>query len=108
MRGIYRNLTERIKIYNQKAYPEKGTADLKEVEKAALSVKELAVSLGMHRELGLDSVLNVPYTEEEILKIENLRMSWRRRRLPDNCTRWGFHTRLPVLNRLFTRWQPIR
>ena len=71
VRGIYRNLTERIKIYNQKAYPEKGTADLKEVEKAALSVKELAVSLGMHRELGLDSVLNVPYTEEEILKIEN-------------------------------------
>lgn len=71
VRGIYRNLTERIKIYNQKAYPEKGTADPKEVEKAALSVKELAVSLGMHRELGLDSVLNVPYTEEEILKIEN-------------------------------------
>ena len=71
VRGIYRNLTERIKIYNQKAYPEKGTADPKEVEKVALSVKELAVSLGMHRELGLDSVLNVPYTEEEILKIEN-------------------------------------
>ena len=71
VRGIYRNLTERIKIYNQKAYPEKGTADPREVEKAALSVKELAVSLGMHRELGLDSVLNVPYTEEEILKIEN-------------------------------------
>lgn len=71
VRGIYRNLTERIKIYNQKAYPEKGTTDPKEVEKAALSVKELAVSLGMHRELGLDSVLNVPYTEEEILKIEN-------------------------------------
>ena len=71
VRSIYRNLTERIKIYNQKAYPEKGTADPREVEKAALSVKELAVSLGMHRELGLDSVLNVPYTEEEILKIEN-------------------------------------
>ena len=71
VRGIYRNLTERIKIYNQKAYPEKGTANSKEVEQAALSVKELAVSLGMHRELGLDSVLNVPYTEEEILKIEN-------------------------------------
>ena len=71
VRGIYRNLTERIKIYNQKAYPEKGTADPKEVEKAALSVKKLAVSLGMHRELGLDSVLNVPLTEEEILKIEN-------------------------------------
>lgn len=71
VRGIYRNLTEKIKIYNQKVYPERGTADPKEVEKAALSVKKLAVSLGMHRELGLDSVLNVPYTEEEILKIEN-------------------------------------
>ena len=46
-------------------------ANPKEVEQASLSVKELAVSLGMHRELGLDSVLNVPYTEEEILKIEN-------------------------------------
>ena len=45
VRGIYRNLTERIKIYNQKAYPEKGTANSKEVEQAALSVKELAVSL---------------------------------------------------------------
>lgn len=71
VRGIYRNLTEKIKIYNQKVYPERGTADPKEVEKAALSVKKLAVSLGMHRELGLDSVLNVPLTEEEILKIEN-------------------------------------
>lgn len=71
VRGIYRNLTEEIKIYNQKVYPERGTADPKEVEKAALSVKKLAVSLGMHRELGLDSVLNVPLTEEEILKIEN-------------------------------------
>lgn len=69
--GIYRSLTEKIKIYNQKSYPEKGTANPKEVEKASLAVKELAVSLGMHRELGLDSVLNVPYTEEEILKIEN-------------------------------------
>ena len=36
VRGIYRNLTERIKIYNQKAYPEKGTADLREVEKGCL------------------------------------------------------------------------
>lgn len=71
VRGIYRNLTEKIKIYNQKLYPEKGDANPKEVEKASLAVKELAVSLGMHRELGLDSVLTVPYTEEELLKIEN-------------------------------------
>lgn len=71
VRGIYRNLTEKIKIYNQKLYPEKGDVNQKEVEKASLAVKELAVSLGMHRELGLDSVLTVPYTEEELLKIEN-------------------------------------
>ena len=71
VRGIYRNLTEKIKIYNQKLYLEKGGANPKEVEKASLAVKELAVSLGMHRELGLDSVLTVPYTEEELLKIEN-------------------------------------
>lgn len=71
VRGIYRNLTEKIKIYNQKLYPEKGDANPKEVERASLAVKELAVSLGMHRELGLDSVLTVPYTEEELLKIEN-------------------------------------
>lgn len=71
VRGIYRNLTEKIKIYNQKLYPEKGGANPKEEEKASLAVKELAVSLGMHRELGLDSVLTVPYTEEELLKIEN-------------------------------------
>nr|WP_148375333.1 MULTISPECIES: cobaltochelatase subunit CobN [Butyricimonas] len=71
VRGIYRNLTEKIKIYNQKLYPEKGDTNQEEVEKASLAVKELAVSLGMHRELGLDSVLTVPYTEEELLKIEN-------------------------------------
>lgn len=71
VRGIYRSLTEKIKIYNQKLYPEKGTANAKDVEQASLAVKELAVSLGMHRELGLDSVLTVPYTEEEVLKIEN-------------------------------------
>lgn len=71
VQGIYRSLTEKIKIYNQKLYPEKGTANAKDVEQASLAVKELAVSLGMHRELGLDSVLTVPYTEEEVLKIEN-------------------------------------
>lgn len=71
VRGIYRSLTEKIKVYNQKLYPEKGIADPKDVEKASLAVKELAVSLGVHRELGLDSVLTIPYTEEEVLKIEN-------------------------------------
>lgn len=71
VRGIYRNLMEQIKVYNQKLYPEHGKADSREVEKAALAVKRLTVSLGIHRELGLDSLLTVPYSEEEITRVEN-------------------------------------
>lgn len=71
VRGIYRNLMEQIKVYNQKLYPEHGKADSREVEKAALDVKRLTVSLGIHRELGLDSLLTVPYSEEEITRVEN-------------------------------------
>lgn len=71
VRGIYRNLMEQIKVYNQKLYPEHGKADSREVEKAALAVKRLTVSLGIHRELGLDSLLTLPYSEEEITRVEN-------------------------------------
>ena len=71
-------------------------------------MKELAVSLGMHRELGLDSVLNVPYTEEEILKIENFADELAAEKVTGQLYTMGFHTRQPALNRPFTRWQPIR
>ncbi len=39
--------------------------------KASLAVKKLAVEMGLHRELRLDSILANPYTTEEIEKIEN-------------------------------------
>jgi cobaltochelatase CobN len=38
---------------------------------ASLAVKKIAVEMGLHRELRLDSVLTSPYTTEEIEKIEN-------------------------------------
>ncbi|MCM1313570.1 MAG: cobaltochelatase subunit CobN [Bacteroides sp.] len=74
--GIYRELTEAVKTYNNTleldetvaTAPDKHEADLK---RASLKVKALAVKLGIHRELGLDSVLTVPYTEDEVAKIEN-------------------------------------
>lgn len=39
--------------------------------KFALDVKREAVRMGIHRELRLDSVLNNPYTDEEMLKLDN-------------------------------------
>lgn len=62
VRGIYRELMEKIKIYNN-------ATDAK--EKQSLAVKALTVKLGIHRELGLDSLLNKPYAEDEVARIEN-------------------------------------
>lgn len=81
VRGIYRELNEKIKIYNNKlgncncndpehATP-KDTRTTEDLQRASLAVKAATVKLGIHRELGLDSLLNVPYTEEDILRIEN-------------------------------------
>lgn len=84
VRGIYRELMEKIKIYNNKAgacscengehdheHAEKDTRSEADLRRAALGVKEATVKLGIHRELGLDSVMTVPYSEEDILRIEN-------------------------------------
>lgn len=60
VRSIYRELTEKIKIYNNAPG-----------DKASLAVKAITVNMGIHRELGLDSVVTIPYTEDQILKIEN-------------------------------------
>ena len=66
VRNIYRNLITAIQEYNKLLYAE-GNPD---TQKAALKVKGLTVDLGIHRELRLDSVRTVPYTEEEISRIE--------------------------------------
>ena len=62
VRGIYRDLMEKIKIYNN-------TTGAK--EKQSLAVKALTVKLGIHRELGLDSLPTRPYSEDEVARVEN-------------------------------------
>lgn len=63
VRGIYRELMEKIKIYNNSHKENK--------DQASLAVKTLTVKMGIHRDLGLDSIANKPYTEDEIARVEN-------------------------------------
>ena len=51
-------------------YPEKKTNEAK-LKKASLNVKSATIKLGIHRELELDSTLTIPYSEDDILRIEN-------------------------------------
>ncbi len=66
VRGIYKDLSAAVREYNDLLYAD-GKSDTRA---AALKVKRLAVGLGIHRELRLDSVLATPYTEREIARIE--------------------------------------
>lgn len=70
VRGIYRDLMEKVKVYNTRLGAEE-SVDAAALEKASLAVKAATVKLGIHRELGLDSVLTEPYSEEDVLRIEN-------------------------------------
>ena len=75
VRTIYRELTEAVKTYNN-LLPADGQAVLSTgnkdaLNRASLAVKKLTVKLGIHRELELDSLLTVPYAEEDIQRIEN-------------------------------------
>lgn len=70
VRGVYRDLMEKVKVYNTRQGAEDGV-DAAALKKASLAVKAATVKLGIHRELGLDSVLTVPYSEDDILRIEN-------------------------------------
>ncbi|MBO7625224.1 MAG: cobaltochelatase subunit CobN [Bacteroidales bacterium] len=65
VRGTCRQLTEAVKTYYH-ALEQGGDADA-----ASLAVKRLAVKLGLHRSLELDSSMKRPYTEAEISRIEN-------------------------------------
>lgn len=38
---------------------------------ASIAVKKIAVKMGLHRDLRLDSLLTQPYSAEEIARIEN-------------------------------------
>ena len=67
VRGIYRELNAAIQSYNDLLYAD-GQPDTRA---AALRVKQLTVELGIHRELRLDSLPDIPYTEQEIARIES-------------------------------------
>lgn len=68
VRGLYKELNEAIKNYNNIIGDELN--DAQKLDNASLAVKKIAVKLGLHRELGLDSVLAVPYSEDDVMKIE--------------------------------------
>lgn len=69
VRAIYKNLSDAIAAYNREAF--RDNPDAAEVKRTALAVKRHTVELGIHRELRLDSVLTVPYTDEEIARVES-------------------------------------
>ena len=62
-RGQYKELENKIENYYKAG--EDGR------EQASLAVKRLAVEMGLHRDLRLDSVLTRPYAEADIARIEN-------------------------------------
>ncbi|GHT21024.1 hypothetical protein AGMMS4957_09200 [Bacteroidia bacterium] len=63
MRSQFKNLQTQI----QKYYKSENAGQLK----SSLEVKKMAVAMGLHRDLRLDSVLTNPYSTEEIERIEN-------------------------------------
>ena len=75
VRTVYRELTEAVKTYNNLIPGDEQVAisagNKEALNRASLAVKKLTVKLGIHRELGLDSLLTVPYAGEDIQRIEN-------------------------------------
>jgi len=97
VRGIYRELMEKIKIYNNSAKENK--------EQESLAIKALTVKMGIHRDLGLDSITNKPYTEDEIARIETSPKNWLQKKSPGNFILWVFRMNRNGLLLLFTQWQ---
>jgi len=62
-RGQYKELMNKIEAYYK-------TDEARQPE-ASIAVKKIAVKMGLHRDLRLDSLLTQPYTAEEIARIEN-------------------------------------
>lgn len=66
LRGVYGELSSKLKLYNENIGKDKAL-----LHRTSLAIKRLTVRLGFHRDLGLDSILTRPYSEEEILRIDN-------------------------------------
>mgnify|MGYP000846408945 FL=1 len=64
MRNTFKQLENTILSY------EKAKNDI-DKQAIGLHIKKLAVTMGLHRDLRLDSILSKPYTEDEIARLEN-------------------------------------
>ena len=64
-RGQYKELTDAIHHYYEHADSDASK------EKYAMKIKRITVEMGIHRDLRLDTLLAIPYSEEEIERIEN-------------------------------------
>ncbi|OJX91860.1 MAG: protoporphyrin IX magnesium chelatase [Paludibacter sp. 47-17] len=62
-RGLFKELQEKIRLFYK-------TPENKQPE-ISRQVKRIAVKMGLHRDLKLDSVASKPYTTEEIERLEN-------------------------------------
>lgn len=69
VRGIYKNLSDAVNAYNKIAGAD--GAEKAALDRASLLVKKFAVELGVHRELRLDSIMQRPYSADDIARIEN-------------------------------------
>ena len=69
LRGVYQSLSDAITVFTNEA--ESDSPVPQRLNAAALRVKKLAVELGIHRELRLDSIMSKAYTADEISRIEN-------------------------------------
>ncbi|RRD79900.1 cobaltochelatase subunit CobN [Alloprevotella sp. OH1205_COT-284] len=80
LRNAYRELDKSIHQYNALQLSITPSDDPKgkkqaarneaALRKAALDIKRAAVKMGVHRDLGLDSVLSRPYSEDDIARLE--------------------------------------
>ena len=98
LRGTYRKLSEAIKVYNQ--------TDPQQVDsrqQASFAVKRLAVAMGIHRDLGLDSVLTVPYTEDDIVRIDNFAEELATEKITGQLYTMGVPYEADRITRLFPR-----
>lgn len=63
MRNYFRSLQDKIRFYHK--------TDANKKPEVSLEVKKMAVKMGIHRSLRLDSILTKPYSEIEIEKLDN-------------------------------------
>ncbi|MDR2120924.1 MAG: cobaltochelatase subunit CobN [Tannerella sp.] len=63
MRGQFKALQDKIRALHAAAENRRPAA--------ALEVKKIAVAMGLHRDLRLDSALTVPYSDDDVARIEN-------------------------------------